>query len=347
MIWLTWRQFRPHALIAVALLVAVAVALAVTGPPLRQLSWVTPTDETLFYAGATLVHLLPALIGAFWGAPLIARELETGTHRLAWNQGVTRTRWLAVKLTVAGSAAVAASGLLSLAVTWWAGPLDALAGTTVPTTWWADATVLPVGMEDPGLLSRVDPRLFGARGVAPIGYAAFAFMVGVAAGAVIRRTVPAMAVTLAVVALVQLAVPLAVRPHLLPAEQRTVPITAANVRSFDPTVPRLTVAGPPGAWLLANDTLDARGRPVTALPAWTRECSPPPPTSGQPAPSRIGLPAVQACFAKLSDLGYRQRFAYHPLSAFWPLQWVETVLFLVLSALLAGFCLRWTRHRLP
>jgi len=41
----------------------------------------------------------PALLGIFWGAPLIARELETGTCRLAWNQSVTRTRWLTVKPT--------------------------------------------------------------------------------------------------------------------------------------------------------------------------------------------------------------------------------------------------------
>jgi len=47
-----------------------------------------------------VVLVVPALIGVFWGAPLIARELETGTFRLAWTQSVTRTRWLAVKLGV-------------------------------------------------------------------------------------------------------------------------------------------------------------------------------------------------------------------------------------------------------
>ena len=41
---------------------------------------------------------MPALIGAFWGAPLITREFEAGTFRLAWNQSVTRARWLAIKL---------------------------------------------------------------------------------------------------------------------------------------------------------------------------------------------------------------------------------------------------------
>ena len=43
-------------------------------------------------------YLIPAVIGAFWGAPLISRGLEAGTFRLAWNQSVTRTRWTLVKL---------------------------------------------------------------------------------------------------------------------------------------------------------------------------------------------------------------------------------------------------------
>ena len=68
--------------------------------------------------------VVPALIGMFWGAPLIARELETGTYRLAWTQGVTRKRWLAVKLGLVGLASMAVAGLLSLMVTWWSSPLD-------------------------------------------------------------------------------------------------------------------------------------------------------------------------------------------------------------------------------
>ena len=67
-------------------------------------------------AVTSVVLVLPALIGIFWGAPLIARELEAGTHRLVWNQSVTRTRWLAVKLGLVGLAAVAVAGLGSLAV---------------------------------------------------------------------------------------------------------------------------------------------------------------------------------------------------------------------------------------
>ena len=66
---------------------------------------------------------VPALIGMFWGAPLVAREFETGTLRLVWTQGVTRVRWLAAKLGVAGMAAITAGELFSLMVDWWSSPI--------------------------------------------------------------------------------------------------------------------------------------------------------------------------------------------------------------------------------
>ena len=139
MIRLSWRQFRLQALIAVGLLVAVAVLLAMTGPHLAHLYQVYARaqaacvnvgncrtlsvevgelDRLLELLGTTLVGI-PALLGAFWGAPLITRELETGTHRLAWTQSVTRGQWLAAKLGVVGISSVAVTGLLSLMVTWW------------------------------------------------------------------------------------------------------------------------------------------------------------------------------------------------------------------------------------
>ena len=65
-----------------------------------------------------LVVLVPGIIGIFWGAPLVARELEAGTYRLAWTQSITRTRWLATKLGVVGLLSMVAAGLLSLMATW-------------------------------------------------------------------------------------------------------------------------------------------------------------------------------------------------------------------------------------
>jgi ABC-type transport system involved in multi-copper enzyme maturation permease subunit len=83
--------------------------------------------------GAT--YLAPALIGMFWGAPLVAREMEAGTFRLAWSQSVSRMRWLAVKLGVVGLAAVVTTGLLSSPSGWRSpGPARGDYGVASPDT---------------------------------------------------------------------------------------------------------------------------------------------------------------------------------------------------------------------
>jgi hypothetical protein len=146
MIWTTWRQFRAQAIVAGALIAVIAVVLLVSGLSLAaayndaglnscHASCATDASnfintlrgssyQLLFYGGIGILYLAPALIGLFWGAPLIARELETGTSRLSWNQSVTRTRWTVAKLGVVGLAAVATAGLISLMVSWWASPID-------------------------------------------------------------------------------------------------------------------------------------------------------------------------------------------------------------------------------
>ena len=103
-------QFRIQAAIAFGALVVIAIVLAVTGPHLVTLydttvvpcsthndcsaatTALTDTDGPIQVFLTFLLLVVPALIGMFWGAPLIAREFETGTYGLAWTQGVTRTR---------------------------------------------------------------------------------------------------------------------------------------------------------------------------------------------------------------------------------------------------------------
>ena len=175
MIWLTWRQFRAQGIAAATALAVLAVIFGVTGAHLAHLydvsglatcrtncAALTNTFVTsmkadaiypvLFIAGLGVLYLAPALIGLFWGAPLVTRELEAGTFRLAWNQSVTRTRWMALKLVLIGLAALVTTGLLSLLITWWAGPIDRAGGFPVSG----------------GTLTRFSPLLFGARDIAPV-----------------------------------------------------------------------------------------------------------------------------------------------------------------------------------
>jgi hypothetical protein len=337
MIWLTWRQFRAQAVVAAAALGAFAVILGVTGPNLAHLYAATGLGSCranceslastflsqmrsdavyplLYFAGGAALYITPALIGIFWGAPLVTRELEAGTFRLAWNQSVTRIRWMAAKLALIGLAAMATAGLLSLMVTWWASPIDQAGG-------------FPVTM---GQLSRFSSLVFDARGLAPIGYAAFAFTLGVTVGVLIRRTLPTMAITLACVAIVQLAWPTVVRPHLIPPATAT---TAVSINLGDAIMAHngqltMPMTDLPGAWIISNQTMTPAGH-VFVLP---------------------DIPACQTgtqqqCDAWLATQHLRRQITYQPASRFWALQWYETAIFLALALALAGFCVWWTRRR--
>ncbi|MGC7096332.1 ABC transporter permease subunit [Amycolatopsis lurida] len=318
MTWLAWRQFRVPLVSMYATLAVITAFLLLFGR--RE-------EELVYRGGQFALYLLPAAIGAFWGVPLITRELEAGTHNLAWNQTVSRARWLAVKLGLGVVVAMVAAGLLSAVVGWWVAPIDAAAAVD----------------PDSGFVPRIEATMFTARGIAPIGYAAFAFVLGVAAGLVLRRTVPAMAVTLVVFTAVQVVVPLVVRPHLVPATEEVVVLTAANIEGVqvdENDVPAvLRVVRPAGSWVLADETVDPRGRVVSPLPEVVHGCMPPAQPGVVPDFER-----AHECFAQLSGLGYEQHLRYQPASRFWPLQWLETGLFLVVTGLLAWFCFRRLRH---
>ncbi|WP_327092114.1 ABC transporter permease [Nonomuraea sp. NBC_01738] len=351
MIWLTWRQFRGAAALMSALLVVLAAVLALTGPGLASsytsgLAACLPKatcdrffdqffgDNQLTFLAVTLVVLvLPTLIGLFWGAPMITRELEANTHLLVWNQSITRGRWLATKLGVIGLAAVAAAGVAGLAVTWWSGPLDRSA---------------EVGY------SLMDPLVFSARGIAPMGYAAFALLLGVTVGMLARRTLPAMAITLVLFAAVQVGLPLLLRPHLMAPVNATFPLSRANIDQIN--VPgdghlRIhldqVIADDPGAWVLSTQLVDSAGRAVpeseggaeVSVSGTSGPCGPPP-RGAQPETT------MNTCLAEVNRAGYRQAAVYHPWKRFWPMQWIETGLYALLTLGLSGFCVWWLRRRL-
>jgi hypothetical protein len=281
----------------------------------------TFADKALYFGGVAVLYAAPTLIGMFWGAPLVTREIEAGTFRLAWTQSVTRTRWLTAKLGLTGLAAIATTGLLSLMFSWWASPIDR-------------ALDIPMGRNGASGTNRFAPLLFGAHGITPIGYAAFSFALGVAAGVLIRRTLPAMATTLAVFAAALVTMSLWVRPHLAPPLRA---ISALNLARIDGLTidagGRTTVTAAvnmPGAWVLSNQTITRSGQVFTG-----------------PAP-HICLSqtsSFQACQAALGRLHLRQLVTYQPASRYWAFQWSETAIFLALALALAGICFWWIRRR--
>ncbi|GAA2348550.1 ABC transporter permease subunit [Dactylosporangium salmoneum] len=345
MIWVAWRQFRAQALTGLVLLAAAAIFFLVTGlrmhhsyaadmaacavpnacdgstPAARalgaQFSQLQRSYEPMIQLLQLLVIAVPALVGIFWGAPLIGRELETGTHQLAWNQTVTRTRWLAVKLIGIGAAAIATAALLSWLMTWWAGPLDDLTGDR-----WAAMT-------------------FASRDIVPLGYAAFAFALGTTLGLLLRRTLPAMAITLAVFVAVQILVPALIRPHLLPSTTTTFPINQVSTSQFhglrgSQTDFHFDLPTPPGAWLTSQPPVQNSSGQVVRIDDYP-DCFPSLNGGDDPDLGQIG-----ACLAKAN---LHETVTYHPASHYWPLQWMETGIFLALAGALAGTCFWWIRRR--
>jgi hypothetical protein len=320
MTWLAWRQSRLQFLIAACALLLLALAFALTEPgldhlyaeygghPAAFLAQVrTGGYPVIYFAGGAVMYLTPLVIGAFWGAPMIARELEAGTHRLTWNQSVTRTRWLLVKVAIGGGAAVIFAGMAGLLLSWWAGPIDRVGG-------------FPVGTSQ---LSRFEPIVFGTRGIVPIGAAALAFMIGVTAGLVVRKTIPAMALTLAVFAAALVAMPLWISPHLITPAQYTRPVVA-NLATMEMTSSGQLndpVTSLPGAWILTDQIITAQGKPFS-LP--------------QVAACQTGTQSQ--CDAYLARQTLRQHVVYQPASRYWAFQILETVIWLAIAAALTGFC---------
>jgi ABC-type transport system involved in multi-copper enzyme maturation permease subunit len=341
-IWLTWRQCRTQFIAVFGLVAAACVWLATTGPSLAHLAHrnenvydvLTSNDRLLFNGGIAVLAVAPAVIGIFWGAPLVARELETGTYRLAWNQSVTRSRWLAVKLGFSVLATAVAVGILTTAITWWAHPIDGARGS-----------------QHGSLASRLTPISFAMRGIVPVGYAVFALLLGTLIGLILRRSVPAMALTLAIYVIVQIAVPLWVRPHLVPPTTTLMvisPATLDGISTDGSGTNTITTHTNPGDWILTDQTVDAQGR-AAALPSWFSGCLPSPPSAGQSVDTvkvAASHRSLGACLGRLTDEGYRQHLVYQPHNHFWRLQWAETGVYLIASALLAGLSVWWTRRRL-
>ncbi|MEA5360213.1 ABC transporter permease subunit [Amycolatopsis sp., V23-08] len=154
MIWLTWRQHRRQALFTLVTLGVLALIVVPTGlamhtkydssglaacqAALGKAPMITQTEAVsncaslahqfeqqfgnLVYV-AVLFVILPVLVGVFFGAPLVSREVEQGTHRLVWTQGVSRAHWALVKFGLIGAITAVLAVGYALGVSWWFGPL--------------------------------------------------------------------------------------------------------------------------------------------------------------------------------------------------------------------------------
>ncbi len=163
-----------------------------------------------------------AIIGALIGAPLVAREVEQRTHLAAWTQSVSRRRWYITKIATLAVGLAVAGLMVGTANAWLQHQLAA--GDTTSTRW----------------------SWFVSIHLALAGEAALAFALGVAFGALLRRTLPAIGAAVAAFAALLLGARWMVQA-LTPATKTTGPRFAA----------------PSGSWVLGSGT----GVPVPYHPA--------------------------------------------------------------------------------
>ena len=349
MTWLVWRQHRKQALFALLALAALAAFLVPTGLRMHREFNRMGLDDCLpaavrvefvhqglgpnadqandrvracqelaeRFAGrfgsrgtiGILLWFLPLFAGLFWGAPLVAREVEHGTHRLVWTQGVSRRRWALVKFGLVGAGVILVAAGYALLVTWWRAPLDQATGQRFP---WP---------------------LFDLEGPVLVGYGLFALALGVFAGVLTRKTQTAMAITLAGFLAIRLPVGLLARPRFLAPLERTFPVAgtaAPNQLSGD--------------WILGAGVYDAQGTLRTGGTSGATFGDSAQAVCGTP-PGAPPDPLLEQCLANYGP-GADNQEVFQPADRYWLFQGIETAVFVALAVLLLLAAVHWVRRRI-
>jgi len=213
MIWVSWRQHRSEAFGCLAVLIGLAIYAILVGTSMRTAfshddlagclarsqgtgcpggvtAFMNEFGSEVNIAFWSVALIVPGLIGVLVGAPLIARELEYGTWRLAWSQSVPRARWLAVKLAMVTGGLIVLGAAKTAVITWYRAPMDRLTG-------------------------HLQHNIYDFEGLVPTAYILCAFGFAVLAGLLIRRSIPAMIAAFLPWLAIRLVVEFVFRPHFM------------------------------------------------------------------------------------------------------------------------------------
>jgi hypothetical protein len=333
MIWLTWRQHRKQALytlIALAALTAVmlptglamhsaftdsglaaclakrgtAALIASNAPDCSDLvQQFQDKYSSLTFVGVLFV-ILPVFVVIFFGAPLVAREVEQGTHRLVWTQGVSRGHWALVKFGLLGAVTLLVAAAYTSGMDWWARPLVANSG-------------------------RIGPIVFDIQGIAPIGYTLFAVAAGILAGTLWKKVLPAMGATVAGYVVVRVLVETLARPSYISPLTASVPINSTE-----------QINRGSGAWVYGNGIANAAGKIV--MPNTTIRCGAGGGNTSVSGAVPSGTDPCDGGLVNqaLGSGPFSNVTRYQPESRFWEFQGIETGIFLALAAILIYLAVR-------
>ncbi|MEU8071379.1 ABC transporter permease subunit [Micromonospora sp. NPDC048169] len=322
MTWLIWRQHRSEVCVLGLLVGLFGVALLVLGTQAHDLFPGGPArcagqagvdgacaasfrrlDEQYGYVENLLAafYLVPVVIGAFLGAPLLARELEDGTWQLAWTQAVPRMRWLAAKLAALAGVTVALTGMFTAVLTWFRQPFDAWEG-------------------------RFQYDAFDLEGLVPVAYALFAFGVATAAGAVLRRSLPAFGVAFGAFLAARMSVALLARPAYATPLTAMTPVRSGGAQEQAGQRPGIA------DWVIEHGYADATGRRLSRTEY----------DELAGAADRAGTNLNQFLHAR----GIQRFGVYHPADRFWTFQLIEAAVFVAVAAILIGVVVWRVRRRM-
>lgn len=302
--WVSWRRYRPVLAAVMGVLALIAIYVVVDGWHMRaayaaylsctptnsarcQFAWMNFRDG-YGVSGLLVIVLtvLPGVIGAFAGAPVLARELETGTFRYTWTQGVGRMRWGAALLIPGAVGVTAIMGAFGMLAAWYNQPLA-----------------------DSGIVPRLRSTVFAVTGLAPAGWALAGFALGLLAGLLWRRVLPALASAFAVWFGLAFLTATVLRPNYLrPLTTTSQDTTALELSGRDLALGQWWTKG--GARVSdaeINDVLRAIGFQDVGGKATVG-----PGGGGSVDPVQY-----------LLGHGYVQVTSYQPDSRFWTFQWIE------------------------
>lgn len=309
MAWLTWRQHRADAVTVGALLVALGIGVILCLVLLPHLYPDGAQRCTTSGSGGMCLSLNPQLGSSAWswialggllfpvlvgivGAKTISRELEGNGYLLAWTQGVPRRQWFVRRALVLSCGTLAGAAVLVAVMQGW---FAAQRGAGDPI--WDGFDIGPIVLA---------------------GYTLFALALGMAAGALLKRTSPAVALTLFSYIAVRVTIAVVARTRYL------APLQASSVMSTNPAGTSVTGSSlpqfPAGGWTTGSPVVvDAAGHTIAA----TGYCfsAPPVPAGCHPAPITLFQP-------------------YQPASRFWLFQGIEAVIFVGLALALFAVAYR-------
>ncbi len=312
----TWLQHR--AALITLLAVSIALALAIVagrlaiGPSYEPNTMAASTNS--FTALVIAVHVLPVVIGVFAGAPLISRELESGTFRFTWTQGIGRTRYVLTTLALLAAAAAAATCALGVLLGWYAHPFDAA-----------------------GIQSRWQPGLFDTTPLTLPAWTLAALSIGTFLGTLTGRIVAAIAATGAAAGGLRLAAFWNLDHRLLNLRALAAHAAPLGYLSTGPLNQSATPGfGPAGSWLVRGWVTGPGGQVLSTTATASLN------SRIYAAMSHAGSKAGPATW--LSAHHYAYWLSYQPASQFWYFQGITGTVLIALATISTLITIRLIRR---